>query len=162
MSRLEKYLTEKFDLNYPVKITGKYAGEFLTQFTAGEEKYSFEAQEYFFEDIFGYPDDNEDFIPDRHIWEIEFSNISRHSGSDVRWGINDLMGMKALKVFSGVATSLKKFIKKEKPYAFYFSAKEPSRVKLYDTMSKLMSKSFPYKLKKGNTPHSNSYVFTRK
>ena len=159
ISRFQKHLlVEKVDLNYPVKVTSSGWDEFLTEFMVGEEKYSFEAQEYFFEDIFGYPEDDKDFEPDRHAWEVEFANISKHPGKD-RWGINDLLGMKALKVFSGVATSLKKFIKSENPYAFYFSAKEPSRVKLYNTMAKLISKKIPYKLQKGNVPHANTYVF---
>jgi len=159
--RLKNYLVEKLNLNYPVKDITDYPSEFTTKFNVGEEEYEFEANGYFYEDIYGYPEDNEDFIPDRHAWEIEFSNISKHPGKD-RWGINQLMGTKgALQVFSGVATSLKLMIKKEKPMAFYFSAKEPSRIKLYNTFSKMIAKKFPYTVKKLNVPHSNTFLFTK-
>ena len=160
--RLKQYLTEKLNLNYPVKSVGNYPGDFATEFYVGEEKYEFMASEYDYEDIFGYPKYDKDFIPDRHAWEIEFAILSKHPGVD-RWGINKLMGASgALQVFSAVATSLKLFIKEEKPFAFYFSAKEPSRVKLYNTLSKMITQKFPYTLKKGNMPNANTYVFTKK
>ena len=87
--RLEKYLVnEKFNLNYPVKVIGAPAGrdaqDFFTEFMVGEEKYRFGAEEYFFEDIFGYPDDDKDFVPDRHAWDVGFANISKHPGKDAK------------------------------------------------------------------------------
>jgi hypothetical protein len=68
------------------------------------------------------------------------------------------------KVFAAVLKCLKIFLNKVKPDRIFFTAKEPSRQKLYDRMSKLLTKMFPYKIDRQDIHRfdkSKFYGFTR-
>jgi len=157
--RLKRYMTEKFNLNYPVKDISDNNDMWDGSFEVGSTLYSFMANEYFTHEVF----EKEDFpyLNQRGwVWEIEFAAFT--GNMDSPWDISGKMGGRAQQVFSGVGTLLKKFIKARKPSAFYFSAKEPSRVKLYNHLSKLISKISGYRYEKSNVPYRNTYLFHKK
>ena len=63
-------------------------------------------------------------------------------------------------VFATVIKGIEQFIKVEQPAAFYFSASEPSRRKLYDRMAKIIPRKFPYERKSNS--RAGYYEFMRK
>ena len=88
-------------------------------------------------------------------WEIIFFNISKDS-EEITGSGGEFV------VFATVAKMLDDFLKKVKPTKFYFSAKEPSRRKLYDRMSKLLIRKYSdYSLKKEKMRSGQGYVFKR-
>ena len=160
MSRLQKYLlTEKFNLKYPIDNIYSGSESFSGRFTVDNTQFSLHAESFNFDDSFDIEyTPGLEFLEDSRgyeVWYIDFADAGAGS-----WGITGKMGTKAMSVFSGVLTLMNEFIKKKKPKVFYFSAKESSRVKLYDAMTKLMIKKIPgYKVKKVNTPNKNTYTF---
>jgi len=66
-------------------------------------------------------------------------------------------------VFATVAVILDEFVKKVKPDIFWFSAKEPSRAKLYDRFAKLITrKHSAYKSDLGVHSNKKYYEFEKK
>jgi len=67
------------------------------------------------------------------------------------------------KVFATVAEILNEYLKKVKPDVFWFTAKEPSRAKLYDRFAKLIVRKHP-KYKAVNSVNNNKkfYEFEKK
>lgn len=51
----------------------------------------------------------------------------------------------AIKVFGAVASILREWTQTKKPYAFYFTAKEPKRIRTYDRFMNLIEKESGYK-----------------
>lgn len=72
-------------------------------------------------------------------WETDFS--LRTKGGDIRWDITNKGD--AFKIFATIIKILDNFLVKEKPKSFYFTAKEPSRRKLYQTMMVRFLKNHP-------------------
>ena len=71
-------------------------------------------------------------------WQVDFVRVTE-TGKSIE--LMKDFGLKgALKVFSAVKVALEEFIKNYSPLTFYFTAKEPSRIKLYRIMSKRISK----------------------
>ena len=67
------------------------------------------------------------------------------------------------KVFATVAEILDEFLKKAKPDQFWFTAKEPSRAKLYDRFSKIiLSKHNKYKVVDSIQNNKKFYEFEKK
>jgi len=69
------------------------------------------------------------------------------------------------KVFSGVIQAFNEYLKTEIPDIISFEGdlEEPSRIKLYDKFSKVMSKRFPYTLKnKKMQNYTVQYIFWHK
>ena len=62
------------------------------------------------------------------------------------------------KVFATVAEILNEYLKKVKPDNFWFTAKEPSRAKLYDRFAKLIVRKHP-KYKAVNSVSNNQKLF---
>ena len=76
--------------------------------------------------------------PTANIWVIEFS---------IEDGSFELTGTgNQFTVFATVADILKMFIFRRKPEIFYFSAKEDSRIRLYNVFAKKIAKNFKYNL----------------
>ena len=120
--RLQKYITELF--NKPLEFngpTGDPSWSTIYNFTVKAEK--------IYEVKFWSNDDG--------TYEIIFGlkqrgrNVSRE---DIT-GTGD-----AVAVFSTIAAIIENFVKKFKPEGLYFSAKEQSRVKLYRSLAKLITK----------------------
>ena len=76
--------------------------------------------------------------------------------------ITGLIKKDVFKVFSGIIKSIKDFIKKINPDYFQFSAKEKSRIQLYDKFIKLIEKETNYKLIKTEIHGDKNYIFKRK
>jgi hypothetical protein len=123
--RLKKYITEIFKKNIQVKTTYSSETEYEVRFKAAGEEWIFTAKNI-------YQDD----------WEILFNNINTDPKNP--WSITGNIGEKAFEVFTGVGNSLVKFIKDKKPNEFHFSATEPSRIKLYKKISKLIERKTGY------------------
>jgi hypothetical protein len=134
--RLQHYITELFDTKVDIKIVKQNPSMCIYEFTIKELKYSFKADKY------------------RGTWEILFV-------SDV--GISITGTGNAIQVFAAIAKCLNIFLKKYKPMVFWFSAKEPSRKKLYLKMSKLITKKYSYKFKTESEDIEDDeiYVFKR-
>ena len=67
------------------------------------------------------------------------------------------------KVFAAVAEILNDYLKKTKPDIFWFTAKEPSRAKLYDRFAKLIVRKHPkYKAVSSVNNNKKFYEFEKK
>ena len=67
------------------------------------------------------------------------------------------------KVFATVAEILNEYLKKVEPDVFWFSAKEPSRAKLYDRFAKLIVRKHPkYKAVSNVKSNQKFYEFEKK
>jgi len=65
------------------------------------------------------------------------------------------------KVFSAVANILQTYVHKEHPEAFTFSAKEPSRVKLYRKFCKLIEKKLGYTFRESSNEEGTNFLFAK-
>lgn len=70
-------------------------------------------------------------------WEVDFGVIGSDGSMD--WNVTNKGD--AFKIFATIIEILKNFLTKSKPKSFYFTAKEPSRKKLYQTMMDRFLKS---------------------
>jgi len=146
----EYYLIESLNLNTPIKVTANNKWTWQATFKVGEVEYRFAAD---------YDDDLDD---DPAEWGVTFWNMSvpSHFSS----GSTDLTGdagTSSLKVFSGVASAFKQFIKAKKPDSFFFEADEPSRVRLYNRLAKIISQKLNYKLDSQKGFDDTVYQFTK-
>jgi hypothetical protein len=155
MTRFNEYLiTEKFNYNYPLKVVANNKYTWQAHFTVDDTLYKFAA------DMEEEPSAME-FGTASQEWSVVFFNMSKPG----RFGIGNSeitgdKGTSALRVFSGVATALSRFIKDRKPPVFFFSAEERSRVRLYDRLAKMIVKLFRYKYEKDGDGIDSFYVFT--
>ena len=117
--------------NNPVKFERQSGGSPNSkeyQFDVGEKHYEVKFYEA---EVKKYPDS----------YEIIF--ILTRVGGDrvIGWDTEAITGTgDQVAVFSTVANILKDFVQSYKPNIIYFSAKEQSRIKLYTTLSKRLSK----------------------
>lgn len=162
--RLNKYLNEKINLNYKLDYIKDFGDQWESTFDVDGTKFQFQAILYNADlfptilDVISFYDENI-----KRLWEIEFrvTEFDYEKGGDP-FIISGEMGSKAIQVFSGVATSLKKFISGEKPGVFFFSAKESSRIKLYNRMSKMIARAVSlYGLKKVQSHGESHYIFIK-
>jgi len=154
MGKLQEYLiTEKLSLNVPVKVIANNAYTWQATFEVDGVLYRFAA------------DFDDEPLPGEE--ELTLGIVFFNMSEPTRFGIGSSkmtgkMGAKALSVFSGVASAFKKFISDRKPYEFFFTAEEPSRIKLYNRLAKMISQKFNYKLKNYRQEGDSIYEFTRK
>jgi len=87
-------------------------------------------------------------------WEIEFVAIEGFKHNYKVTGTGD-----QFTVFATIADIIKMFIFRRKPDAFFFSAKERSRVKLYRIFSQKLSKEFGYNVREGTLENSKDIYF---
>jgi len=80
----------------------------------------------------------------REIFEILFWQ-SENKNDDDEYGIIGNV-KNSLKVFGAIANIIQEWVEKNKPVAFYFSAKEPSRIQLYNRFAKLIQRQTDYYL----------------
>jgi hypothetical protein len=120
--RLVNYLTELLKTDIDLKVIKKGSDKFEAGFNVDDKKFVFKGELE---------------LKPSH-WQVDFVRIT-DKGTSIEL-MKDLGLKGALKVFSAVSSALQEFIKNYKPDIFYFTAKEPSRVKLYRMMSKKISK----------------------
>jgi hypothetical protein len=136
--RLEQYINELFDTKVDIKVEWQDLSDLRYSFVINDKVYTFDA-------------DNE-----KGTWEIDFTLRSKATTQITGSG-------NAPQVFAAVKECLNIFLKKRKPYQFWFTAKEPSRKKLYKMMSKLITRKYPYTFKIEKKSNGDDvFFFTRK
>lgn len=113
-------LIEVFDNPLKYEITTSGGASYVGDFDVGDTNYEFEAHQ-----TSGGVDD-----PDYYTIEFTANTNNRTSQGITNTG-------NALQVFATIKAMVSEFIKLNNPEAILFTAKEPSRVKLYDRMAKL-------------------------
>jgi len=132
--RLQQYINELFDTKVDIKVKWQDSYSVRYIFTINDKEYMFNAV-------------NDD---QKGVWEILFALKGVEGGSEITNTGN------ATQVFAAVSKCMDMFMKKVKPDAFYFSAKEPSRIKLYKRFSKLFIKKHKnYEVKIYKDKHGN-------
>jgi len=121
--KLKDYLTEIFTTDVPLKIEDytKQSGQWIAKFSVGDIDYVFNAK------IMNQVQD---------IWELTFW-VETREYSFSRYGLTGTGNAAA--VMAAVIKAFKIFIKKFSPATFWFEAKEESRQKLYDRLSKYIT-----------------------
>jgi len=147
--KFKEYLKEIFNTDVPIKLQ-RDEDIFFCKFKVKDVKYTFRSE------VSDYT--NED-VP---IWVVMFA---AYNAKDIVVGDTGLTGTgNAAEVFAGVKKCMDKFMRIHDPLAFYFSAdsREPSRVKLYNRMSKMLAKKYDYNLKTRKRPTGDiEYRFKR-
>jgi len=133
--RLLKYINELFDTKVDIKIKEQNLSANTYIFIVNDIEYEFNANN------------------EKGAWQIEF-------GQDKGTGITGEGN--AIQVFGAVAKCLNIFIKKYKPREFWFTAKEPSRKKLYHRMAKMLIKKYPYNFIKEKFYDEDAFIFEKK
>lgn len=167
--RLNKYLTEKLNLNYKLKASNTYdtKGLYEVEFDVNGIEYTFSAWKFFLKDSPEMRDElGYDFVHDSEveIWRVEFKQDTDVKKVDKgQYGVTGEQGIKALEVFSAVAMALKQFLNSRRPEYWSFSAQERSRVHLYSRFAKMITKLTGKYTVKEFTHKANKYwVFIRK
>ena len=84
-------------------------------------------------------------LRDGKTWSIEFVQVANDSFA--RHGKTGITGAgNEVKLFSTVIAGIKQWVKKNKPEVIEFTASEPSRKKLYNSLIKRLSKEIGYKI----------------
>tara|TARA_R110000744_G_scaffold9052_8_gene29489 strand:+ start:4949 stop:5383 length:435 start_codon:yes stop_codon:yes gene_type:complete len=82
---------------------------------------------------------------DDKTWSIEFVQVANDSFA--RRGKTGITGAgNEVKLFSTVIAGIKQWVKKNKPEVIEFTASEPSRKKLYNSLIKRLSKEIGYEI----------------
>ena len=86
----------------------------------------------------------EDKVDKKETWNVSFhqSKVGGKRATDT--GITG--AGKPIEVFNGALAAIKEFVKGAKPKYIYFSAKEPSRMKLYNLMVKKLASGSGFKV----------------
>ncbi len=93
-------------------------------------------------------------------WIIDFR---AHESTDDILGSTDITGTgNEFIVFATIAAIMKEFLAHYDPEKFYFTAKEKSRVRLYDIFAQRIAKEWNYKIELDRGLKSTSYHFTRR
>jgi len=141
--RLTQYLSEKINLNYKLKAANYYdKGDiYEIEFDVGDREYTFHAGEYSlaYEDkrlreFLGAPN----YKGNTKVWDIEFREEFRRSPLQDPHSITGTAGSQAMEVFSALAVCMKHFVLKKRPDFITFSAKESSRIRVYDRLAKII------------------------
>ena len=129
--RLKQYLTE-LSFKAPLvsyKVTKATEDNFMTKFETDSNTYIFHA-----------------IIRIINMkWVVEFYRY-QEIGSPLFDPAGDTSKEETIQVFSGVRKSLEEWVKRYKPDYFEFTAEDIKHGKLYDVMSKYITKQSHYKL----------------
>ena len=111
--------------------------------------FSVDDREFRFMALIGAIDDSElhpyeDKVDKKETWNVSFhqSKVGGKRATDT--GITG--AGKPIEVFNGALAAMKEFVKGAKPKYIYFSAKEPSRMKLYNLMIKKLASGLGFKV----------------
>ena len=111
--------------------------------------FSVDDREFRFMALIGAIDDSElhpyeDKVDKKETWNVSFhqSKVGGKRATDT--GITG--AGKPIEVFNGALAAIKEFVKGAKPKYIYFSAKEPSRMKLYNLMVKKLASGLGFKV----------------
>ena len=111
--------------------------------------FSVDDREFRFMALIGAIDDSElhpyeDKVDKKETWNVSFhqSKVGGKRATDT--GITG--AGKPIEVFNGALAAIKEFVKGAKPKYIYFSAKEPSRMKLYNIMVRKLASGLGFKV----------------
>ena len=144
--RLKQYIiNELFDTKVPIKKDWQEPTDIRYSFIIDDKKYTFDGNN------------------EKGIWEIVFTLRGDKSSPRGNKSSTSITGTgNAPQVFAAVNKCLDIFLKKFKPYQFWFTAKEQSRKKLYKMMSKLITRKYPYVFRTEDQYGDEVFIFTRK
>ena len=137
--KFKQYINELFDTKVPIKIDWQELSDLRYSFIIDDLKYTFDANN------------------EKGTWEVVFTLRVKGANSTSITGTGN-----APQVFAAVNKCLSIFLKKFKPYQFWFTAKEPSRKKLYKMMSKHITRKYPYVFRTEDQYGDEVFIFTRK
>ena len=137
MKLTEVFTKPKGKLKWKTKSAKKWVG----YFGVGTREFKFEALKGEVDPSGLYP--FEDKVDAKETWSVVFAQDATGKGS----ARTDITGKgKPIEVFNGALAAMKEFVKGAKPKYIYFSAKEPSRMKLYNLMVKKLASGAGFKV----------------
>ena len=145
MKLTEVFTKPKGKLKWKTKTAKKWNAEF----SVGDRKFEFMALKGAVDESELYP--FEDKVDKKETWSVSFVQIVATSGTWTRppghRRVADITGEgKPIEVFNKTLVATKEFVKGTKPKYIYFSAKEPSRMKLYNLMVKKLASGAGFKV----------------
>ena len=124
-----------------IKWKTKSATNWTGVFSVGDRKFVFVALKGAVEESELYP--HEDEVDQKEAWSVGFVQAGTGKGS----ARSDITGEgKPIEVFNKTLAAMKEFVKGAKPKYIYFSAKESSRMKLYNLMVKRLASGAGFKV----------------
>ena len=137
MKLREVFAKPKGKIKWKTKGAKKWNGEF----SIGDRKFVFIALKGTVDDSELYP--HEDEVDKKEAWSVGFVQDATRKGK----ARIDITGEgKPIEVFNKTLAAMKEFVKGAKPKYIYFSAKEPSRMKLYNIMVKKLASGMGFKV----------------
>ena len=137
MKLTEVFTKPKGKLKWKTKTAKKWNAEF----SVGDRKFEFMALKGAVDDSELYP--HEDEVDQKEAWSVGFVQAGTGKGS----ARTDITGEgKPIEIFNKALAAMKEFVKGAKPKYIYFSAKEPSRMKLYNLMVKKLASGVGFKV----------------
>ena len=137
MKLTEVFAKPKGKIKWKTKTARKWNGEF----SIGDRKFVFIAVKGAVDDSELYP--HEDEVDKKEAWSVGFVQDATRKGK----ARIDITGEgKPIEVFNKTLAAMKEFVKGAKPKYIYFSAKEPSRMKLYNLMVKKLAPGMGFKV----------------
>tara|TARA_Y100000034_G_scaffold1609_1_gene2029 strand:- start:2961 stop:3434 length:474 start_codon:yes stop_codon:yes gene_type:complete len=128
-----------------IKWKTKTAKEWNGEFSVGDRKFEFIALKGAVDESELHP--YEDEVDQKEAWSVGFVQDATGKGSTRTAARTDITGEgKPIEVFNKALVAAKEFVKGTKPKYIYFSAKEPSRMKLYNLMVKKLASSAGFKV----------------
>jgi len=115
--------------------------------------FSVDDREFRFMALKGAIDDSElhpyeDKVDKKETWSVSFHQSKVGGRQAIIYGPDTgITGAgKPIEVFNGALAAIKEFVKGTKPKYIYFSAKEPSRMKLYNIMVRKLASGLGFKV----------------
>ena len=137
MKLREVFAKPKGKIKWKTKTAKKWNGEF----SIGDRKFVFIAIKGTVDDSELYP--HEDEVDKKEAWSVGFVQDATRKGK----ARIDITGEgKPIEVFNKTLAAMKEFVKGSNPKYIYFSAKEPSRMKLYNLMVKKLASGMGFKV----------------
>ena len=130
-----------------IKWTTKTAKKWVGNYSVDDRGFEFNAMKGDVDDSELHP--YEDKVDKKETWFVGFFQLKPGQlGTDWRrGGTTDITGKgKSIEVLNKTLVAAKEFVKGAKPAYIYFSAKEPSRMKLYNIMVKKLASSMGFKV----------------
>ena len=129
-----------------IKWTTKTAKKWVGNYSVDDRGFEFQALKGGVDDSELHP--HEDKVDKKETWFVVFFQLEPgYIGHPARRRYTDITGKgKSIEVLNKTLVAAKEFVKGAKPAYIYFSAKEPSRMKLYNIMVKKLSSSMGFKV----------------
>jgi len=143
MKLREVFTKPKGKIKWATKTAKKWVGDY----SVDDRDFKFEAFKGIVDDSELYP--YEDKVDKKETWFVGFIQLKpgQIGTGRRRGGTTNITGKgKPIEVLNKTLVAAKEFVKGAKPAYIYFSAKEPSRMKLYNIMVKKLASSMGFKV----------------